>query len=104
MVILYLLYTVILAIKEVDMYYYMKCYNCLQDRNRVRNEFIGLKLNDVIKMEREKCEQRNSGMDMADLQVKTIYIFQKYTFHIIWHGFWSCRNKISQNNIFVGST
>ena len=40
-----------------------------KDRNRVRNEFIGLKLNDVIKLEREKCEQRNSGMDMSDLQV-----------------------------------
>jgi len=41
----------------------------LQDRNRLRNEFIGLKLNDVINKEREKCEQKNSGMDASDLRV-----------------------------------
>ena len=38
----------------------------LKDRNRLRNEFIGLKLNDVIKKERENS---NSGMDSSDLQV-----------------------------------
>ena len=38
----------------------------LKDRNRLRNEFIGLKLNDVIKKERENS---NSGMDASDLQV-----------------------------------
>ena len=44
----------------------------LQDRNRLRNEFIGLKLNDVIIKEREKLEQKNGGMDASDLQVGLI--------------------------------
>ena len=47
-------------------------YCIIQDRNRLRNEFIGLKLNDVIIKEREKLEQKNGGMDASDLQVGLI--------------------------------
>ena len=47
-------------------------YCIIQDRNRLRNEFIGLKLNDIIIKEREKLEQKNGGMDASDLQVGLI--------------------------------
>ena len=52
--------------------YIVSLYCIIQDRNRLRNEFIGLKLNDVIIKEREKLEQKNGGMDASDLQVGLI--------------------------------
>ena len=79
------------------MMYILFQYCIIQDRNRLRNEFIGLKINDVIIKEREKLEQKNGGMDASDLQVCLISSHNK-AFYTPRNIFWACLLFTSPND------